>query len=86
MSRDQLKTPAAENLLVHFKVASSDPETTRRVVALVNQQMAGQRVGDRGITVIVSDEDCEMSTTTKAAIANLITPIVAKALGVTVPT
>lgn len=79
-SRDD--TPGAGDVLVHFTVCTADEETIRRVTATIERQMRGQRVGERGIAVIITDDSVDMATTTKQIIAAQITPLVAAALGV----
>lgn len=81
-SRDEMATPGADAILVHFKVVSEDEEVVRRVTAMIERQLRGQRVGERGITAIITDDSIEMSATTQQIIAARVAPLVARSLGV----
>lgn len=73
----------ASDIVVLFKVCGNDEEITRRVAGVIERQMRAQRVGARGIAVVISNDSVEMSTTTKQTLAAMIAPLVASALGVT---
>lgn len=81
-SSRETDTPAASQIVCLIQVASNDAEIVRQTIGLIQRQLAGQKVGSRGIAVIVSDETCEMSITTKQNLAAQIAPMVAAALGV----
>lgn len=79
------ETQGTQDVLVHFKVCTTDTELTRRITRTIMEQMAGQKVGERGISCIITDESIEMNVVTKQQIAAQITPLIASALGIQVP-
>lgn len=75
----------AGEILVWFKVISNDPEQIRQTARVIQEQVAGQRVGTKGISVIISDDSVELSATKMSELCAKIAPHVAATLGIKVP-
>lgn len=69
-------------IVLHVKILSSSANERLEVARLLKMQLAEQRVGAKGIVVLVSDEEVATSLTPLAPIVQQVVAEAMKALGI----
>jgi hypothetical protein len=71
----------ASSVVVHFKVLSVDPSERLAIARMIENQLASQRVGAKGVLFVITDEAVESMLTDISALEKRIEARIMKTLG-----
>ncbi len=76
------KSEPSEAILLHVKILSPDANERLAVARVLQAQLAEQRVGAKGIVVLVSDEEVTAALTPLSPVVQMVVTEAMKALGI----